>query len=198
MSAATALSRTGAAPYREVAMARPWFGPEEVAAVTAVVESGWVSQGERVVEFERAVANLVEVPHAVAVSNCTTALHLAMVVNGVFSGDEVVVPSLSFVATANAVRYVGAAPVFAEVDPQTHNVDASTVEAALTPRTRAVIVVHQCGVPADVEAIEALCAPRGIAGSRTPRARSAARPAACRSAAAVGSPPSPSTPARSW
>lgn len=144
-------------------MAKPWFGPEEVAAVARVVESGWVSQGEKVVEFEQVVADLVGVPHAVAVSNCTTALHLAMVVHGVGPGDEVVVPSLSFVATANAVRYVGATPVFAEVDPVTHNVTADTVAAATTPRTKAVIVVHQCGVPADVESIDAVCAPRNIA-----------------------------------
>ena len=101
----------------EIAMARPWFGEEEAEAVREVVRSGWVSQGAKVVEFERAVAEATSARHAVAVSNCTTALHLGMVVAGLRPGDEVVVPSLSFIATANAVRYVGATPVFVDVDP---------------------------------------------------------------------------------
>ena len=147
---------------REVPMARPWFGEDEVAAVEAVVRSGWVSQGEQVVAFERAFAELTGADHAIAVSNCTTALHLGMVVSGAGPGDEVVVPSLSFVASANVIRYVGATPVFAEVDPATHNVTAETVAAVMSERTKAVVVVHQCGVPADLASLRTLCDERGV------------------------------------
>ena len=100
--------------------------------------------------------------HAVAVSSCTTALHLSLIVAGVEAGDDVVVPSFSFIATANAVVYVGARPVFADVDPATGNLTAETVAAALTPATSAVIAVDQGGVPVDLDAIRAMCDPRGI------------------------------------
>lgn len=141
---------------------QPWLGDEEVAAVAEVIRSGWVAQGPRVAEFERAFAAFQEVELAVATSSCTTALHLAMVVAGVGPGDDVVVPSFSFIATANAATYVGARPVFADVDPLTGNLTAQTVAAALTPTTRVVVVVHQGGVPADVGPIRLLCEPRGI------------------------------------
>jgi len=141
---------------------KPWLGEEEIAAVSAAILSGWIAQGPRVVEFERAFAEHQRAGRAVAVSSCTTALHLAMVVAGIGPGDEVVVPSFSFVATTNCVRYVGATPVFADVDATTGNLTAATVEPALTPRTKAVIGVDQGGVPLDLDDLRALTDPRGI------------------------------------
>jgi perosamine synthetase len=141
---------------------RPWLGAEEAAAAAAVVSSGWVAQGPRVAEFEEAFASAIGASHAVAVSSCTAALHLALVAAGIGPADEVVVPSLSFIATANAARYVGAAPVFADVDEATQNLTPATVEPYLTARTRAVILVDQAGVPAEVDAMRALCEPREI------------------------------------
>lgn len=141
---------------------RPWLGAEEVAAVTEVLASGWVAQGPRVAAFERAFGVSQHAAHAVALSSCTAALHLSLVVAGVRPGDDVVVPSFSFVATANAVVHAGARPVFADVDLVTGNVTAGTVEAALTPRTTAVVAVDQGGVPVDLDALRALTDPLGV------------------------------------
>ncbi|WP_206305742.1 DegT/DnrJ/EryC1/StrS family aminotransferase [Actinacidiphila soli] len=141
----------------------PWLGEEEAQAAADAVLSGWVAQGPRVAEFERVFAERVGAEHGIAVSSCTTALHLALVALDLGPGDEVVVPSLSFIATANAVRYVGAEPVFADVEPATGNLTTLTVDAVRTARTKAVIVVHQGGVPADVDALRAACADWDIA-----------------------------------
>jgi dTDP-4-amino-4,6-dideoxygalactose transaminase len=141
---------------------QPWLGEEEVAAVTEVLRSGWVAQGPRVKAFEDAFAARQQSPYAVAVSSCTTALHLALYVAGVGAGDEVVVPSFSFIATTNAVRYVGADPVFADVDALTGNITVDTIAPHLTSRTRAVIAVDQGGVPVDLDPLRELCDPRGI------------------------------------
>ncbi len=142
---------------------KPWIGQEEAAAAAEAVASGWVAQGPRVAAFEEAVARRVGAAHAVATSSCTTALHLALVVLGIGPDDEVIVPSLSFIATANVVRYLGATPVFADVELATQNLTPSTIKQVITPRTRAVMVVHQAGVPADLDAIHRLCDAKGIA-----------------------------------
>lgn len=141
---------------------RPWLGDEEVAAVAEAIRSGWVAQGPRVAAFEADFAAVMDTSYAVATSSCTTALHLALVVAGVQAGDDVVVPSFSFIATANAAVYAGARPVFADVDLVTGNLTRDTVEAALTPATTAVIVVDQGGVPVDLDPIRELCDARGI------------------------------------
>jgi dTDP-4-amino-4,6-dideoxygalactose transaminase len=135
----------------------PWLGEEEAKALTEVVASGRIGHGPRVKEFETSFSAAQDVRHAIATSSCTAALHLALVAAGIGPGDDVVVPSLSFVATANAVTYVGARPVFCDVDPATGNVTAETIHAALTLDTRAVIVVDQCGVPVDLDPIRELC-----------------------------------------
>jgi perosamine synthetase len=135
----------------EVPFARPSLTEADGAAVAEAVASGWVSQGPRVAAFEAAYAERVGAPDAVATTNCTTALHLALYVSGVGPGDEVIVPSLSFIATANAVWQCGATPVFADIDPLTYNLDPAAVERKLTPRTKAVVPVHQVGLPADMD-----------------------------------------------
>jgi dTDP-4-amino-4,6-dideoxygalactose transaminase len=141
---------------------KPWLGDDEVAAVTSTIESGWIAQGPRVAEFESAFAEAVGASEAVALSSCTAALHVSLVLAGIGPGDDVVVPSFSFIATANAAVYIGARPVFADVDPATGNLTAASVTAALTPATRAVIAVDQGGVPVDLAPIRQMCDPKGI------------------------------------
>ena len=140
----------------------PWFGKEEAEAAAEAVASGWVAQGPRVQEFEKAFAAVIGAPYAVAVSSGTAALHLALIAARIGPGDEVIVPSLSFIATTNAVRYVGAQPVFADVDLATQNLIPETVQPHLTRRTRAVILVDQAGIPADLDEMHALCDPLRI------------------------------------
>jgi perosamine synthetase len=136
----------------EIPITRPHLTGGEGAAVAAAIASGWVSQGPRVREFEEAFAARVGAATAVATTSCTTALALALHVSGVGAGDEVIVPSLSFIATANAVWHCGAKPVFADIDPRTCNLDAAAAERAITARTKAIMPVHQIGLPADMDA----------------------------------------------
>ena len=151
---------------------RPWLGEEEAQAAAEAVASGWVAQGPRVAQFEAAFAEALGAGHAVAVSSCTTALHLALIAAGIGPGDEVVVPSLSFIATVNAARYVGARARVRRRGPGHPEPDAGhDRRRRLTDRTRAVIVVDQAGVPADLDAIRALCEPRGHRRDRGRRLR---------------------------
>ena len=142
---------------------RPWLGDAERDAVAAAVASGWIAQGPRVGAFEDAFASQVGAAEGVALSSCTTALHLALVLNGIGPGDRVIVPSLSFIATANVVRQVGAEVSFADVEPGTGTLSVATIAPLITKDTRAVIVVDQAGVPADLSPIMDHCEPLGIA-----------------------------------
>jgi perosamine synthetase len=135
----------------QVPFARPHLPGGEAAALAEVIASGWVSQGPRVNVFEEAFAARVGAPDAVATTSCTTALQLALYASGVGPGDEVIVPSLSFIATANSVWQCGAQPVFADIDPRTYNLDPAAAERAITSRTRAIMPVHQLGLPADMD-----------------------------------------------
>jgi dTDP-4-amino-4,6-dideoxygalactose transaminase len=146
-----------------IPVAKPLLGDAEVEAAARVIRSGWVTQGPEVAAFERELAAFVGAPHACAVSSATTALHLALLAVGVRPGDEVVTVSHSYVATANVVRYCGALPVFVDVRPDTFVMDPERVEAALSPRTRAILAVHQIGMPCDLEALLAIAHRRGLA-----------------------------------
>ncbi len=147
----------------QIPFARPCFTGDEGAAVAAAIASGWVSQGPRVAEFETAFAERVGAAEAVATTSCTTALQLALHVSGVGTGDEVIVPSLSFIATANAVWQCGATPVFADIDPRTYNLDPGAAERAITPATKAIMPVHQVGLPADMDRFLELGRRHGVA-----------------------------------
>ncbi|HLI32587.1 MAG TPA: DegT/DnrJ/EryC1/StrS family aminotransferase [Solirubrobacteraceae bacterium] len=134
-----------------VPFSRPHFAGDEAAAIGAVIAGGWVTQGPKVAELEKAFAARVGARHAVACCNGTAALFLCLHALGVGPSDEVIVPSLSFIATANAVRQCGARPVFADVQTRTYNLDPVAAEAAITPRTRAIMPVHQIGLAADMD-----------------------------------------------
>ena len=146
------MSQIAAAP-KMIPVARPSIGAEEFDAVRRPLESGWLTQGPEVAAFEREFAAFVDAPHACAVSNCTTALHLALRAAGVRAGDEVITVSHSFIATANAIRYCNAVPVFVDVSPTTYNIDPARISAVVSARTRAILAVHQLGMPCDLPAL---------------------------------------------
>lgn len=145
-----------------IPIAKPLLGPEESAAAVRALESGWVSQGPMVAQFERDFAEYVGAEHACAVSNCTTALYMALLAVGVGAGDEVITVSHSFIATANAIKYCGAKPVFVDIDPETYNLDPARLEAAISRETKAILCVHQMGMPCDLERIGKIAARYGL------------------------------------
>lgn len=145
-----------------IPIAKPTLGEAEADAAREAILSGWVTQGPRVAAFEREFADFVGARFACAVSNCTTALHLALHALGIGPGDEVITVSHSYIATANAIRYCGAAPVFVDIDPLTYNLDPRQLSAALSTRTKAIMPVHQIGLPCDLPAIIAFAAQHGL------------------------------------
>jgi dTDP-4-amino-4,6-dideoxygalactose transaminase len=147
---------------QHIPIAKPILNEREVEAVRRVILSGWLTQGPEVAAFEREFAEYVGAPYACAVSNCTTALHLALLAVGVGAGDEVITVSHSFIATANAIRYCGATPVFVDIEHGTYNIDPKQIEPAITPRTKAILCVHQLGMPCDLPRVVEIGRRRGI------------------------------------
>ncbi|MCI0469438.1 MAG: DegT/DnrJ/EryC1/StrS family aminotransferase [Nitrospirae bacterium] len=140
----------------KIEIAKPYLDEEEQEAVREVIAGGWISQGPKAAEFENIFADYVGTKYAIATTSCTTALHAALAVSGIGAGDEVIVPSLSFIATANSIVHCGATPVFVDIDPETCNVNLDSLEAAITKKTKAVMPVHQMGLPADIDSINAI------------------------------------------
>ncbi|HNC73231.1 MAG TPA: DegT/DnrJ/EryC1/StrS family aminotransferase [Chitinophagales bacterium] len=146
----------------KIPLAKPYLDKEDAQNAYDTILTGWVTQGPRVQEFEEKFAQYVGSKYAVALSNCTTALHLAMIVAGVGNDDEVICPSMSYVATANSIRYTGARVVFAEVNPLTYNLDVNDVRNKITSKTKAILLVHQIGMPADIDAFKTLCTEKNL------------------------------------
>lgn len=141
----------------KIPVAKPFLGKDEAQSAYDTILTNWVTQGPRVQEFEEKFAAYAGSKYAVALSNCTTALHLAMIVSGIQAGDEVICPSMSYIATANSIMYVGATPIFAEVVSETYNIDPHHAEKLITSKTKAILIVHQIGLPADINAFKELC-----------------------------------------
>src|SRR5881394_3824316 len=142
--------------FRDIPLGRPSLDEREADAARRAILSGWVTQGPEVAAFEREFAAAIGASRACAVSSCTTALHVALAALGVGPGDEVITVSHSFIATSNAIRYCGATPVFVDIDPATFNIDPALVQQAITPKTRAILCVHQIGLPCDLQSIVAI------------------------------------------
>jgi perosamine synthetase len=145
-----------------IAFSRPCFGEPEAEAAAAVVRSGWVVGGPRLAEFEQRFAALCGAEHAVGVSSWTTGAFLVLHAWGIGPGDEVIVPSLTFIASVNVIRHVGATPIFAEIDPATYNIDPADVARRITGRTRVIMPVDQLGLPCDIDAIGGLARRNGL------------------------------------
>jgi perosamine synthetase len=146
----------------KIPITKPLFGAEELAAVQRPLESGWVVQGPFVKKFEDRFAAFIGAPHAVATSSCTAALHTVLAALGVQAGDEVIVPAFTWISTANVVEYLGARPVFCDVDLATFNIDVQSIEPLVTPRTVGILPVHLFGLSADMDPILDLAARCGL------------------------------------
>jgi dTDP-4-amino-4,6-dideoxygalactose transaminase len=139
-----------------IPIAKPYIGREETEAVLEVMNSGQLAQGPRVKAFEKSFAAYIGVKHAVAVTSGTAALHLALLAHGIGPGDAVITTPFTFIASANSILFTGARPVFADIDPISYNIDPAQIEAKITPNTKAILVVHLYGNPADLQAIQAI------------------------------------------
>jgi perosamine synthetase len=159
------LAIDGGTPVRKTRLpyGRQWLDEDDVAAVVEVLRSDWLTTGPKVAEFEQAFADFVDAEEAVAVSNGTAALHAAMYAIGVGPGDEVIVPPMTFAASANGVVFQGGTPVFADVDPDTLLLDPARAEAKITPRTKAIIAVDYTGQPCDYDALRTIAERHGLA-----------------------------------
>lgn len=158
------LAIDGGTPVRATMLpfGSPSFGDEEIAEVVDTLRSGWISTGPKTKQFEQEFAAYVGAKYAVGLNSCTAGLHLSLVVSGIGPGDEVIVPPLTFGATANVVEHVGAKPVFADIDPETLCIDPGQIERALTPRTKAVIPVHYGGMPCDLDSIQSIASAHNL------------------------------------
>ena len=145
------------APDNFIPLCRPWIDEAEIEAVSQVLASKWISTGPKTAEFEQQFAEYIGVKHALAVSSCTAALHLSLIAAGVGQGDEVITTPYTFTATAEAIGYTGAKPVFVDIEPETLNIDVSVIEESITPKTKAIIPVHIAGLPCDMDRLLQIC-----------------------------------------
>ena len=144
-----------------IPIAKPYLEVSDAQNAYDTILTGWITQGPKVKEFEEKFSEYTGAKYSVAVSNCTTALHLAMIVAGIKEGDEVICPSMSYIATANCIKYMNAFPIFAEVNEQ-YNLDVEDVKKKITSKTKAILIVHQIGMPADIDAFRSLCNEKGL------------------------------------